>query len=55
MHMESSLNNTYQDNDLNLNGYNLLQVDHQSNGKRGEVCIYYKETLALKMISTQFK
>ena len=47
---ETFLNNTYEDNDLNLNGYRLLRADHPSNAKRGGVCIYYKETLALKMI-----
>ena len=45
---ETFLNNTYEDNDLNLNGYSLLQADHPSNAKRGGVCSYYKETLALK-------
>ena len=28
--------NTYKDNDLNLNGYSLLQEDHPSNAKREE-------------------
>ena len=39
---ETFLNNTYEDN--------VLRADHPSNAKRGVVCIYYKETLALKMI-----
>ena len=46
---ETFLNNTYEDNDLNLNGYSLLRADHPSNAKRGGVCIYYKETLSLKV------
>ena len=46
--LETFLNNAYEDNDLNLNGYSLLQADHPSNAKRGGVCSYYKETLALK-------
>ena len=29
-------------------------MDHPSNAKRGGVCIYYKETLALKVISTPY-
>ena len=41
---ETFLNNTYKDNDLNLNGYSLLQAVYLSNTKRGGVCIYYKET-----------
>ena len=44
---ENFPNNTYKDNDLNLNSYILLRADHPSNAKRGGVCIYYKETLAL--------
>ena len=31
------LNNTYKDNDLNLNGYSLLRADHPSNAKMGGV------------------
>ena len=48
---ETFLNNTYEDNDLNLNGYSLLRAGHPSNAKRGGVCIYCKETLELKIIS----
>ena len=48
------LNDTYKDNDLNLNGYSLLRADHPSNAKRGGVCIYYKENLPLKLISTPY-
>ena len=51
---ETFLNNTYEDNDLNLNGYSLLRADHPSNPKRGGVCICYKETLALKVISIPY-
>ena len=32
----------------------MLRADHPSNAKRGGVCIYYKETLALKVISTPY-
>ena len=32
----------------------MLREDHTSNAKWGEVCIYYKETLALKVISTPY-
>ena len=44
---ETFLNNAYEDNDLNLNGYSLLRADHPSKAERGKVCIYCKETLAL--------
>ena len=48
------LNNTYEDKDLILNGYSLLWVEHPNNVKTGEFCIYYKETLALKLIPTPY-
>ena len=32
-----------------LNVNSSLQADHPSNAKRGGVCIYYKETLSLKV------
>ena len=51
---ETFLNNTYEDNDLNLNGYSLLRADHSSIAKRGGVCIYYKENLPLKLIPTPY-
>ena len=51
---ETFLNNAYEDNDLNLNGYSLPRADHAGSAKRGVVCIYYKETLALKVISTPY-
>ena len=52
---ETFLNNTYEDNDVNLNGYSLLGADHQSNAKGGGVCIYYKDlTIALKMMSIPY-
>ena len=51
---ETFLNNTYKDNDLNLNACSLLRADHPSNAKRGGLCICYKETLALKVILTPY-
>ena len=51
---ETFLNNTYEDSDLDLNGYSLLRADHPNNAKREGVCIYYKETLALKTIPIQY-
>ena len=51
---ETFLNNTCEDNDLNLNSYSLLRADYPSNVKRGGVCICYKDTLALRVISTPY-
>ena len=36
--------------DLMLDGYNLIQSDHPSNTKRGGVCVYQKESLAICLI-----
>ena len=38
------------DKNLKLEGYNLIRSDHPSNTKRGGVCIYYKESLAVRLI-----
>ena len=51
---ETFLNITYEDNDLNLNGYSLLRADNPSNEKMEGVCIYNKETLAVKVISMPY-
>ena len=32
-----------------LDGYNWIQSDHPSNTKRGGVCTYYKEYLAVRL------
>ena len=38
-------------NNLNISGYNLIRADHPSNSKRGSVCIYYKESLAVQTLN----
>ena len=38
------------DKDLMLDGYNLIRSDHPSNTKRGGVCFYYKESLAVHLV-----
>ena len=35
------------DENININGYSLLRVDHPNNIKRGGVCMYFKESLPL--------
>ena len=39
---------------LRINGYELIRADHPSNAKKGGVCIYYKESLAVKMINISY-
>ena len=36
---------------LELPSYNLFRSDHPSNNKRGGVCVYYKSTLPLRILS----
>ena len=38
-------------NNLQLPGFDLIRADHQSNTKRGGVCIYYQNCLPLKLIN----
>ena len=40
------------DRDTLINGYNLIRADHPSNNKRGGVCIYYRESLAVQLVKT---
>ena len=36
---------------INIEGYNLIRADHPGNIKRGGVCIYYKESLPVRIIN----
>ena len=49
---EAYLNSSipYDDENLEIPGYNLIRADHPSENKRGGVCIYYKNTLPLKVL-----
>ena len=38
------------DDNLNITGYNMVRADHPSGNRRGGVCIYYKESLPIKML-----
>ena len=53
---ESYLNSDTSSNDdkLNIPGYNMSRADHPSGNRRGEVCIYYKESLTIKMLNTNY-
>ena len=42
------------DENLHIPGYNLLKADHASNSKRGGVCVYYKSSLALRLIDAHY-
>ena len=49
---ETYLNSSipYDDDNLEIPGYNLIRGDHPSEDKRDGVCIYYKNTLHLKVL-----
>ena len=42
------------DDNLHILGYNFVRYDHPFNSKRGRVCIYYKETLSLRVIIVNY-
>ena len=42
------------DKDIAIEGYNIICANHPSNLKKGGVCIYYKESLAVKLIDVNF-
>ena len=46
--------NSSDDETLEIPGYNLVRSDHPLNSKRGEVCIYYKNYLPLRIISVNY-
>ena len=37
---------------LNIDGYNIVQSDHSSSSKRGEVCCGFKENLPIRTLKT---
>ena len=42
------------DNSLQIEGYNLVRADHPNDVKRGGVCIYYRESLPIRVISIPY-
>ena len=45
---------TTNNDNLDIDGYNLLRSDHPSNTKRGGVCIYHKNYLPLRVININY-
>ena len=52
--LETYLDSTIPDSLLEIDGYNLVRTDHANNIKRGGVCIYYKESLPVPVISLPY-
>ena len=53
MYSETYLDSTtaLDENNFEIPEYNLLRTDHASNSRRGCVCVYYKSSLALRLIN----
>ena len=51
---ETYLDSTTLDNLLKIDGFNLVRADHPNNINRGRVCIYYKESLPVRVISLPY-
>ena len=47
--LETYLDSSIRDSFLNIEEYNLVCTDHPDNIKRGGVCIYYKESLPVRV------
>ena len=46
---ETYLDSSIPDNLIEIEGYSLVRADHPDNIKRGGVCIYYKESLPVRI------
>ena len=51
---ETYLDSTVDQNNLSINGYNLLKADYPDNVKIGGVCLYYREKLTLRLVDTPY-
>ena len=50
---ETFLDSSFSSDDMNLSikGYNIIRADHPGNIKRGGICVYYRETLPIKVLN----
>ena len=51
-YLNASISND--DDSLEILGYNLFRADHPYNTKRGGVCIYYRNSLPLKILGIHY-
>ena len=51
-YLHSSDNKKEGDKNIQLDGYNFLRENHPSNSKHGAVCIFYKETLGVRIVKS---
>ena len=52
--LETYLYSSTRSNIIDIEGYKLVCSDHPDNIKRGGVCIYYKESLPVRVINLPF-
>ena len=51
---ETFLDSPAPDNLIDIQGYDLVRADHPDNTKRGGVCIYYKESLPVRVTNLPY-
>ena len=51
---ETYLDSSIPDSLLEIDGYNLIRLDHPNDIKRGGVCIYFKEILPVRIINIPY-
>ena len=51
---EAYLDSSTPDNLIDIEEYNLVRADHADNIRRGGVCIFYKESFPVRVISLPF-
>ena len=44
----------FDDDNLKIERYNIVSFDHPSNSRRGGVCIYYNQSLALEILDIKY-
>ena len=44
---------SHEDANLEIVGYTLIRADHPSNTKRGGACLYYRNSLAFRLLNIQ--
>ena len=51
---ETYLDSSFPNDDprLNLPGYNVVRADNPNNAKRGSVCVYFEESLAVHLVTS---
>ena len=45
---------SHEDANLEIVGYTLIRADHPSNTKRGGACLYYRNSLAFRLLNIQY-